>query len=321
MFEQLQEINALQGVTGTFVYMKGTGIASLKLPQILQEKTIPYLNRYLARTQQINQAVGLQVKEMEIRLENAAVLIKTIDPGASLVVIGSGALNVPLINVTIEMLLDEFKEEVAKARKSRLAAAQEKTAAEAALVTKGTTLAQAMQEGPMAPAFRAMKVSLAGAVGPVSGMIFNDAAENWAKAGPVQAERLQELVDALCIEIGEPGLETQFRQKIKPLIIQAIAAGKPDAVKQQPPPQARPAAETPVMMDPGMKASLQGIQKAFTRIVGPVADMLMREATGRWQKSGPPTRQRLAGLIDMLCQEIGDPRMETDFRDQIKSLL
>jgi hypothetical protein len=60
--------------------------------------------------------------------------------------------------------------------------------------------------------------ALAGAIGPVAGMIIQDYINKWKKAGPEVAARLSELAAMLTEEIGDPTLEKEFTAKVESIM-------------------------------------------------------------------------------------------------------
>lgn len=63
------------------------------------------------------------------------------------------------------------------------------------------------------------------------------------------------------------------------------------------------------------------IGDALAAAVGPAAGTLMEDYTGRWRANGPAVASRLAELIKMLEEEIGDAGQAADFRGRLAHLL
>jgi CheY-like chemotaxis protein len=162
-----------------------------------------------------------------------------------------------------------------------------------------------------------IRSALQDALGPVSDMIMRDTLDSWEKSGNADADRLSELVDALCMEIGNDRLEITFRSAIKPALIEA-GITPPNSIFS-PQVSLNQTDNPPAEQD--ISDLYPKIKKAFTGTIGPVGDMLMKETVAKWSRQGPQTISRLDELVDLLCTEIDDQDLEHFFRSKIAKLL
>jgi hypothetical protein len=66
--------------------------------------------------------------------------------------------------------------------------------------------------------FARIEQALAGAVGPVAGMVLRDYIERWGRDGPVVAGRIVELTTALVEEIGDPETAQEFIAGVEDIV-------------------------------------------------------------------------------------------------------
>jgi hypothetical protein len=105
-----------------------------------------------------------------------------------------------------------------------------------------------------------------------------------------------------------------------------LAAGS----KPQPQPPA-PVAEAPAaksevdvnkILHAGPLAKVfQDFQNAFAMAIGPIGEMVMKDTVEEWAKNGDCSGERLAELVDMLCKEIDDKSLETEFKGAVSKHL
>lgn len=86
-------------------------------------------------------------------------------------------------------------------------------------------------------------------------------------------------------------------------------------------PPAKPAAK-PVDVDALLSAgplarTLVEFQSGLSYAIGPVGEMVMRDALDEWGKGGECSETRLNELVDILCREIDDTDLEEEFRKKV----
>jgi predicted regulator of Ras-like GTPase activity (Roadblock/LC7/MglB family) len=67
-----------------------------------------------------------------------------------------------------------------------------------------------------------------------------------------------------------------------------------------------------------LAAPLQIMQQALTKIMGPMAMIVFDEVVTIWATGGTPSTSNLNTLLELLCDEIGDPGKADRYRDMVK---
>jgi predicted regulator of Ras-like GTPase activity (Roadblock/LC7/MglB family) len=90
----------------------------------------------------------------------------------------------------------------------------------------------------------------------------------------------------------------------------------------EPPPAEKTAIDPVTLFQIGpLAAPLARIEDALAKAIGPFAKIIMRENIELWVKNGEATKERLQELTELLIIEIGNSKLESQFRNEIKSLL
>jgi hypothetical protein len=73
-------------------------------------------------------------------------------------------------------------------------------------------------------------------------------------------------------------------------------------------------------IDAALAPILEQIKDALAYAIGPIAGQVMKDIIEVWAQKGPTSKQQLPGLATLLCQEINDKELETEFMSQIRPL-
>lgn len=74
-------------------------------------------------------------------------------------------------------------------------------------------------------------------------------------------------------------------------------------------------------VDPALASKLDKITDALAYSVGPIAAEIMEDAVRIWAHNGPTSTKQLPALAILLCQEINDKSLESEFMGNIERLL
>ncbi len=210
MNELLQEIKLLPAVIGSTIHINGKKEIFSDLPKVFQAKSAD-IGRSMERLFKLKQARDISF--IEVKFDESVMLIRPVDQESSLITICESGVNFPLVNMTASMLTSELKNAVDTARKG----AGTKPEAQTPPVTKATPGADVntiIHSGPLAPTMKKMANALALSIGPISEMVLTDTVKAWANSGPAETGRIPELVEMLCREIDDNGLEKEFLEQI-----------------------------------------------------------------------------------------------------------
>ena len=72
--------------------------------------------------------------------------------------------------------------------------------------------------------------------------------------------------------------------------------------------------------DKDLQKHLAEIENALASAIGPVAKMIISDYIGRWRQRGSLSSAQLPELLDFLVEEIEDPALIEEFRNQLKHI-
>ena len=209
MRKLLNEISVIPGVTGSCIFDKKEGPLCKDLHPNLSEELLQSVGIHLVRLIQMGTMSGLNVKSVHFRFDKYTVVGMPLDAGAVLLTICEAHANCSLVATTAAMLAADMREELARGVR-----APEPT--DTAVSAEGQ--AAEREETELQPMYEKIEDALAGAIGPVAGMIIQDYINRWKKAGPEVPARLSELAAMLTEEIGDPALEKEFTAKVESIM-------------------------------------------------------------------------------------------------------
>ena len=210
---------------GSYLHVSGITKVNSDLPKIFLNK-IYEVGEAIDRAIKVNEATNMRANNIELKYDEAVIIVRPIDKGASLVTFCETTINNKTLNMTTGMLANELKQAAADIRKGankaepaaapppppppKEAAAPPKAPVASAKVDVNKIL----HAGPLAKVFQEFQDALAMAIGPVGEMVMKDTVEAWAKNGDCSEARLKELADMLCQEIDDQSLEEEFREAV-----------------------------------------------------------------------------------------------------------
>jgi len=205
MRKLLNEISVIPGVTGSCIFDKKEGPLCKDLHPNLSEDLLQTVGIHLVRLIQMGTMSGLNVKSAHFRFDKYTVVGMPLNTGAVLLTICEAHANCSLVATTAAMLAADMREELENGTRS--------TDTEEDVVEQdeaGDTELQTM--------YNKIEDALAGAIGPVAGMIMQDYIDKWRASGPAVPARLSELATMLTEEIGDPTLEQEFTSRVEKIM-------------------------------------------------------------------------------------------------------
>jgi len=216
----LEEIKTSPGVLGACVYSSKKGIVGSNLPATFNSEQQQRITSILHRVFRLNDAVKLDVNAYEIQYDEATLMARRLDNDATLVVICSPDVNVPLVSMACGMQSAELLEAIA-AHQGGVATPAPPQAAPTPTPQQAPqqklTAAEVLH-GPLADKLTGIKRALAKCIGPVAGMALDGALKTWLDQGEPTGDRLIDLAELLLPEIDDEGEKVNFVHEVKELL-------------------------------------------------------------------------------------------------------
>ena len=206
MRKLLQEISVIPGVTGSCIFDKKEGPLCKDLHPDLSEDLLQTVGIHLVRLIQMGKMSGLSVKSVHFRFDKYTVVGMPLEKGSVLLTICEANANCSLVATTAAMLVADMREELERG-------VQTPDTVESVEELDEVVFDEAV-DAELQPLYDKIEQALAGAIGPVAGMIIQDYIQKWKASGPEVPARLSELATMLTKEIGDPALEKEFTARV-----------------------------------------------------------------------------------------------------------
>jgi len=207
MLDLFKEIEGLQGVTGTFAHIRGLGMIYAELPDGYTAETLRQFESFVEQVRHAAREAKTENPEAEITLPEAVILVRSINEQATLIVVAGVDLNRGLLQVTLDLLQDELRQEAENLCRNRGMANSPTDNREQGSRWQPPDSLPAEVHGVVAR----LAASLRQAVGPLASVIMEQSVAGWLQAGEASRGRIDELIEVLCMEIGDPEIESRFR--------------------------------------------------------------------------------------------------------------
>jgi hypothetical protein len=107
---------------------------------------------------------------------------------------------------------------------------------------------------------------------------------------------------------------------IAPVQVKNVAS-QPAKPAVAPPPKSKAIDVEKLMSEGPFAAIARKLEDSMARAIGPVGNMVVRDCVDKWVANGSPSKDRFGELMALLLKEIGDTRLEEEFRQEVGSLL
>lgn len=200
MQQMIDDLKSIPGVIGAFGYRTKQGILCNNLPSLFKQERLAEVAKNLAKIAAAGRLGFPDMAEVLINFEESVILCRPLGTGDLLITVCDPSINMNLLTLSLNLALEDF----------------DSTAAEAPVaVAPRVDPAQLRESGPLAEPLQAMVQMLAKVMGPMAGIVFNEALESWAAEQPPTPARLPALLEALCREIDDPEKVERFRKLVE----------------------------------------------------------------------------------------------------------
>jgi hypothetical protein len=205
-----QEFAILPGVMGSCVSDRNKGTFFSSMPDFFTNSMVKEASNNIGRMMQMAAVKGLDPQTMSIRYDKFVIIAMPIDSNAILFILCEPGSNTSLITTTANMLGPEIQKALEQTPDSPVKAAvpePEEKETDQGLITQQTS-----------QALSSIKDALFDTVGPVADMVYDECIERWTASNPPNISRIFELIGCISVEIDNPDLFEEFKEKISALL-------------------------------------------------------------------------------------------------------
>ena len=178
MRKLLNEISVIPGVTGSCIFDKTEGALCTVLDADLPQDLTESVGIHFVRLIQMGTMNKLDIKSAHFRFDRYTVVGMPLDTGAILLTICEAQANCSLVATTAAMLAADLRDELDKP-----SAAPPPKSEPDSIDLEPEPEADAVDED-LTEQFQAIETALAGAIGPVAGMVMPDHINKWRFLNP-----------------------------------------------------------------------------------------------------------------------------------------
>lgn len=204
----LKEISVIPGVAGSCIYDKKEGPLCKDLHPKLSDELLQTVGIHFLRLIQMGSMADLDIQSSHFRFDKYTVIGIPLESSSVLLTICESQANCSLVATTAAMLVADMREELGQGVTTSVDVAAE----------EGIEAVDEGDDADMLALYDEIEQALAGAIGPVAGVVMQDCLEKWKKDGPVIPYRLAELAKMLENEIGDSELAKDFSSKIQTIL-------------------------------------------------------------------------------------------------------
>jgi hypothetical protein len=211
----LEQVSTLSGVIGACIFDKKDGVLCGAAHEQLAAGLLETVGAHLVRLFQLGEMSGLSIKTAQFLFDRYAVIGLPFHASSALIAVCNPHADYSAVASAAARL-------AAVLRADGLTTPSETPVVWAAEEEPETAEPEAAISGLYPAQLQAMlcriEQALAGAIGPVAGMVMQDYIEQWQQSGPPVPARIVELTNLLMEEIGDPEAAQDFVAKIEKII-------------------------------------------------------------------------------------------------------
>ena len=201
MINLIDELKAIPGVVGASIVDANEGIKATNLPTIFKPERLVQVGNHLLELYAAGQLSFKDLTDITLNFEESVVVARVLDKGIVIFVICEPTFNNNLLNMSLNLLQDEFKG---------------RSYTESAPVEVKTVVAAPQSETDplLEELFKKMEKHLGKILGPMAEFIFAEILEKWKTEGVIDFSRITELTNLINLEIVDLDKINHYRELI-----------------------------------------------------------------------------------------------------------
>lgn len=211
MRQMIEELKAIPGVVGASIYSSTDGLQVTNLPGIFKPERLNLVGKHLTKLYSAGRLSFSDLTDVTLNYDESVVVARELDKQLLVFAFCDPSFNHNLLSMSFNLLQEDY-------RAGSFRSTGSETAALAAAPAEAPVIGQpvAEPEGAFATLLDLMRERLSKILGPMAGFIFNEMFDKWAQQGTADISRIDELISALNIEIGDEEKANRYQQLIAP---------------------------------------------------------------------------------------------------------
>lgn len=207
MLQLIDELKNISGVVGACTYSPQHGLKESNLPGIFRPEKLAAIGKQFTKLFTAGQMSFSDLTELMLNYDESVVVARTMQNNDLIFVICDPSFNHNLLSMSFNLLQEELYGDLLAAEdKGSVGGALESSKVKKSALKDLTLL------------FESLREHLAKIVGPMAGIIFDEAVDEWQKQGTADESRLKNLFDLLNQEIADPEKIEHYQELIEPAL-------------------------------------------------------------------------------------------------------
>lgn len=211
MLQLIDELKNISGVVGACTYSPQHGLQESNLPGIFRPEKLAAIGKQFTKLYTVGQMSFSDLTELMLNYDESVVVARTMQNNDLVFVICDPSFNHNLLSMSLNLLQEELHGD--------LMAVEDKGSVGKPLVgTLESSKAKKSAAKDLTLLFESLREHLAKIVGPMAGIVFDEAVDEWQKQGTADESRLKNLLDLLNQEIANPEKIEHYQELIEPAL-------------------------------------------------------------------------------------------------------
>jgi predicted regulator of Ras-like GTPase activity (Roadblock/LC7/MglB family) len=218
MEQTLNELKSVQGVTGAYIFTAKGLILANTIPGIFKPDKLQNMGKMLAKIHAAGRMNFPDISEIFLTFDESILIIREIVGKVYLIILCEPNLNINLITLSMNLIMEELKDEVESQSESSAPTAIKAVPSTQATATQTLSPKGLLASGPLSTSLQGMQAALAKFLGPMAKIIFIECIEKWLNDGPPSRQSLPNLVNIVSQEIKDADKAAGYRQMVTPFM-------------------------------------------------------------------------------------------------------
>ncbi|MCK4503845.1 MAG: hypothetical protein KAU22_12490 [Desulfuromonadales bacterium] len=206
MINLIDELKAIPGVVGASIVAADEGLKATNLPAFFKPERLLVVGNHLLKLYAAGQMSFSDLTDITLNFDESVVVARALDKSIILFVICEPTFNNNLLNMSLNLLQDEFKS-------SNFATTSTAAVAPTPAPTPTPTPQAGKDEG-LEDLFAQLESGLGKILGPMAEFIFAEVIEKWTAEGAANYSRIDELIKLINQEIIDVNKIEKYNQLI-----------------------------------------------------------------------------------------------------------
>jgi hypothetical protein len=211
----LNELAGVQGLTGAYIYQSPGTILQNILPPIFKPARLLSMGKALVKIHGAGILNFPDLSDVVLSFDESTVITRSIAEKTWLIILGEPDLNVNMVTLSVNLLLDDFKDSLEKGQSAEKVELPIPELPKPVAKFPPPSPKDLMERGRLAPDLQAMQGALAKVMGPMAKIIFLECLEKWLQGNVPSKEKLSALNDLVVREIADSNTAAKYLKIIE----------------------------------------------------------------------------------------------------------